>query len=173
MAHSQSAARFETAAHMAFDSRADQGTRWVKVTPDAIQIDRVLSGMKMHIHVPTEAYLGISLNMRDLGQCLIYEIGLAHRDPELSVTLESTDDRLFAMRLCQQWSVYLNQPVLGALGLSLSLASESPLTAAEPRRRCMTAVAKRRPRRLARRKGGNLGNLGMVRRGEREIICYE
>jgi hypothetical protein len=42
-----------------------------------------------------------------------------------------------------------------------------------PRRRCMTTVAKRRPRRLARRKPGNRENLAIIRRDEREIICYE
>jgi Family of unknown function (DUF6101) len=126
----------------------------------------------MRIHIPAQAYCGVTLQTRMRQEGNVYEIKLAHPDPDLSVFLEASKDKQEAEDLRQQWTDFF---VLPAPKTRLALVSSSDENTRLPkaRRRCMTTVAKRRPRRLARRKGGNRENLAIVRRDEREIICYE
>jgi len=160
-------ARLDTGARRAEDSRADQSQRWVTVLPDFIQIDRVVHGVKMRITVPMEAYVGIGVRILDTS----FEIRLVHRDADLSVTLECVDDEALAKSLWQLWATHLDRPMLES-GMG-SQAVADTLRPQQPRRRCMTAIDKRRPRRALRRKPGNHENLGLIRSSEDEIISYE
>ncbi len=154
--------QIEAFSRIAADHRADQGTRMILLASDMIRIDRVLHGMKMAIHVPVAAYRGVMLSVCEGQGDSHYEIKLAHRDPDLSIWLEAANTREAAQALLAQWGAFFGRPTL-----------EEKTRLPKARRRCWTSVAKRRPRRLMRRKQGNGGNLLIVRRDEREIICYE
>ncbi len=172
MACTQYVASIETGTRLALDSRADQGMRLITLANDMIRIERVLKGVKMRIHIPAQAYCGVTLQIRTRQEGDVYEVKLAHRDPELSVFLEASKDRQQAEDLRRQWMDFFVRPEREK-HLALVTSGDTKAIPSKPRRRCMTTVAKRRPRRLARRKGGNRENLAIIRRGEREIICYE
>jgi len=164
-------ARTETGAFRAVDSRADQGLRWVTVTRDLVQIERSVNGVKMRIHVPMEAYAGVTLRKLATHSQATYEVKLVHRDAELGVLLETADEEQLAQALCQRWA-----DNLGCTALESGMGSQNvadTLRHQQPRRRCMTAIDKRRPRRALRRKPGNHDNLSLIRRTEDEIISYE
>ncbi len=177
MACPQSASRIETGTHLAHDTRADHGTRLVTLTSSMIHIERVLRGMKMRVRVPTEVYAGVLLIAQRRPEGEIYEIKLSHRDPDLCVLLGASMDKQKAEELRSQWAVFFARPTLesdpDAPNASMSKPATRRAKTPEARRRCMTAVAKRRPRRIIRRKPGNRENLTIIRRDEREIICYE
>jgi hypothetical protein len=172
MACTQHVASIETGTRFALDSRADQGMRLITLANDMIRIERVLKGVKMRIHIPAQAYCGVMLQTRERQEGTVYEIKLTHSDPELSVFLEASKDRQMAEDLRQQWADFFVPPDPGNNVAFAASADAKPILS-KARRRCMTTVAKRRPRRLARRKAGNHSNLAIIRRGEREIICYE
>jgi len=172
MAYPQAAARIKSGPHLAQDARADHGTRLITLRHDMIQIERVLSGMKMRVHVPAQIYIGVALIACDGPDGTAYEIKLSHRDPELSILLETSADRQEAENLRLEWAAFFGRPVLDS-NLTFAGADAQKQPAFIPRRRCMTLVAKRRPRRALSRKPGNRENLLIVRRDEREIICYE
>jgi len=138
-----------------------------------IHIERVLKGVKMHVHIPSRIYEGVTLLTREAPGGNIYEIALAHRDPDLSVSLVTAQDKSEAEDLQQRWAQFFVRPVLDESFNPAESDDPTGLFLPSPRRRCMTHIAKRRPRRFARRTNRNLENLGTVRRGEREIICYE
>ncbi len=175
MACPLSASRIQTGSHLASDTRADHGTRLVTLSTRMIHIERVLSGMKMRVRVPTKVYAGVLLIAQQRPEGEIYEIKLSHRDPDLSVLLGSSMDKQKAEALRAQWTAFfaLESDADAAQPATTHALPPYSATAPKPRRRCMTAVAKRRPRRLIRRKPGNHENLAIVRHDEREIICYE
>jgi hypothetical protein len=172
MACTQHVASIETGSRLALDARADQGMRLITLANDMIRIERVLKGVKMRIHIPAQAYRGVMLQTRERQEGNVYEIRLMHPDPELSVFLEASKDRQKAEDLRQLWADFFARPDLESRLTFAASAEEKPI-APKARRRCMTTVAKRRPRRVMRRKPGNHDNLATIRRGEREIICYE
>jgi hypothetical protein len=172
MACTQHVAHIEAVSRLALDTRADQGMRLITLANDMIRIERVLKGVKMRIHVPAQAYCGVTLMTRARQEGDIYEIKLAHPDPDLSVFLEASNDKEQAEDLRRQWTDFFVQPVPES-PVPFAGAADVKTSLPKARRRCMTTVAKRRPRRVMRRKSGNRENLATVRRDEREIICYE
>jgi len=164
-------ARTETGARRAEDSRADQGLRWVTVTPDLVQIERRVGGVKMRIHVPMEAYAGVTLRKLTAQGQTAYEVRLVHRDAELGVLLETSNDETLANELQRKWADDLGRPALENGFGSQAVADTSRQQ--QPRRRCMTAIDKRRPHRVLRRKPGNPENLDLVRCTEDEITSYD
>jgi hypothetical protein len=171
MASSNHAASNESSLRVANDPRADHGTRQISIAANMIHIERVLNGVKMRVRIPSHIYEGVTLLAREEPEGNIYEIALAHRDPDLSVSLDTLKDKDAATDLQQQWAQFFVRPVLDK-GIAQAETTD-PTSISAPRRRCMTHVAKRRPRLLARRKNRNLENLEIVWRDEREIICYE
>jgi hypothetical protein len=172
MARTRHVTGIETGSRVALDARADQGMRLITLSNEMIRIERVLKGVKMRIYIPARAYCGIMLTTRALPEGDIYEIRLAHADPDFSVFLQASKDKGQAEYLCQQWSNFFMRPdPEGPYPFTAAAKPKTQLPKA--RRRCMTTIAKRRPRRPAFRKPGNRANLAIVRRGEREIICYE
>jgi hypothetical protein len=65
------------------------------LSPTRITIDRNLKGIAMRLSIPVEAYRGVCVALKPARSGgFFYEIRLAHRDDELSVTLgEAPDDR--------------------------------------------------------------------------------
>jgi hypothetical protein len=135
-----------------------------------ILIERVLNGMKMRVHIPAKVYRGVRLVLSERPEGETFQIELAHRDPDLNVCLEASKDRQEAEDRQRLWAHFFTQPMLDSI---FAPEDQKELFSSAPRRRCMTSVAKRRPRRLARRRVGNRENLAIIHSDEREIICYE
>ena len=100
--------RFETR-----DPRSDDRRRIVEVARETVTIWRVVSGVSMTVRLTPEAYRGVTLRIRGLeGGRFHYEVRLAHRDPDLSVTLDSGDDLGGMEALWREWTAYLGLPAL-------------------------------------------------------------
>lgn len=165
------------AARVADDARADGGRRMVWLDPRYVTIKRRLQGMKMHLSVPVENYLGVVMACEERPDGAFYRISLAHRDPELCVTLKETCDRRRILDAWRSWAAFFAMPALveHAVGEGKTIAPPrhgvTAHVSALPRR--LTPLAKRGLRRSLRRKTANATRRPTVFRGEREIICYE
>ncbi|MFY9655024.1 MAG: DUF6101 family protein [Methylocystis sp.] len=154
------------------DPRADGGRRVVRVTRNGVLIERRLKGVAMTIGVPFAAYRGVALAVEPGPSSGIaaYRLSLAHADPDLEVLLCETKNSGAAAADWKYWSFFLDLPRLASHD-----GEVSPLPGAKPgvARRRGAAIAKRRPRFLARRKAGEPARVSEVFYGEREIVCYE
>ncbi|RYB04988.1 DUF6101 family protein [Lichenibacterium ramalinae] len=85
----------------ACDSRADNRRRSVLLSRDRVTIDRSYRGIAMRLSVPVSAYRGVCVGVRS-GENggFVYELRLAHRDPDLSVLL---DEALDESRIWAEW----------------------------------------------------------------------
>lgn len=95
------------------DSRADNRRRSVVLSRDRVTIDRSYRGIAMRLSVPVSAYRGVCVGVRagaDGG--FVYELRLAHRDPDLSVLLAEAQDE---SRIWAEWRAmagYFGLPAL-------------------------------------------------------------
>jgi len=77
----------------AADARADGRRRIVLLGRERIEIARSVGGVFMHIALAPSAYSGIVLRLSEHSDGgFHYEVRLAHRDPDLAVTLLEADD---------------------------------------------------------------------------------
>jgi Family of unknown function (DUF6101) len=143
----------------ACDPRADGRRRVVLLARDRVVIARSVAGVFMHIAMAPNAYRGVVLRLSAMRDNVFhYEIRLAHRDPDLSVTLQEAEDDSEIQADWRLWAKYLGLPTLvereggraepeaahiGAVAFAQTLA----------RRRGKT-ITGRRPRFLVRRKIG-------------------
>ncbi len=162
----------KVAARAGPDPRADGGRRMVLIERGRVTIRRRVHGMKMHLSLPVQSYLGVAIRREQRRDGAHYRISLAHRDPELCVILKEARD-LDAMREAQRhFAAFFAMPLLfagggvepGGADARLGAGALAPASIARGRARRM--VAKRRRRAWAFR-------APTVFRGEREIICYE
>jgi hypothetical protein len=142
----------------ASDPRADGGVRAVWLTPRGVRIERAVSGIKMRLSIPIEAYQAI-LSTCQGGDRPFCRITLAHKDPDLSVTLEQRADII--PEVWRSWVPFFSRATPEVVSGAL----------AQPRRRSI--VAKRRPRFLLRRRPGSPRPPLKVFSGAREIISWE
>jgi hypothetical protein len=159
-------ADIDALAHCAADSRADGGVRTVWLTPRGVRIERAVSGVKMRLVVPIEAYQGVLLTCQDTVERPLCRIILAHSDPDLSVSLHQGADTPAILEIWQGWARFLSRPALCAGTSVLHNA------AACPRRRGVS-LAKRRPRNLLRRRPARLAAPAKVLRVDRELFSWE
>lgn len=97
------------------DARADDRLRGVLVSRERVTIDRSYRGIAMRLSVPVAAYRGVCVGVRT-GENggFVYELSLAHRDPDLSVTLSEDRDE---SRIWADWrrcAGYFGLPALVA-----------------------------------------------------------
>jgi hypothetical protein len=102
-----------------------------------------------------------------------YAVELAHRDPDLSVTLCEAEDDADIRAEWRLWARFLGLPTLvereeGRAEPEGARLGELVVAQRKPRRRG-GAMARRRPRFLARRKTGR-GSQGLSLAGAREIF---
>jgi len=140
----------EFRAWAAHDARADGGYRMILLAPRRITIMRRLRGMKMHLQVPVETYEGVVLAREECPSGRIFSVRLAHRDPELSVTLRTASNRGESTDAWRQWAAYFTMPALIERGgqpdmIDLPLLAGAGSLPALPRRR-KAALPKRRQR---------------------------
>lgn len=147
----------EVLAYSASDPRADGGTRTVWLTPGGVRIERAVSGIKMRLAIPFEAYRAILSTRQDGDRCFC-RITLSHRDPDLSVNLDQGANTI--LDSWQSWALFLSRPALAKVLRDVL---------AQPRRRS-TTLGKRRPHILLRRRPGRLRTPLKVFRGARELF---
>ncbi len=145
--------------YSASDPRADGGVRAVWLTPRGVRIERAVSGVKMRLSIPIEAYRAILSTCQD-GNRPFCRIVLAHRDPDLSVTLDQRADAF--PEIWRSWARFFSEPAPEVMRDSL----------VQPRRRS-TALPKRRPRFLSRRRSGRLRTPLKVFSAARELFSWE
>ena len=151
----------EVAARASPDPRADGGRRMVLIERRCVTIRRRVRGVKMHLSLPIKSYFGVAIGREQRRDGAFYRISLAHRDPELCVTLKEARD-LAAMRDAQrQFAAFFAMPLLFAGG------AQPVAGGGRPRR---TAAQGRSGK---RRRGTPALRPPAVFRGEREIIARE
>jgi hypothetical protein len=169
----------EVAARACPDPRADGGRRMVLIERRCVTIRRRVRGIKMHLSLPVQSYLGVAIGREQRRDGAHYRISLAHRDPELCVTLKVARD-LAAMRDAQRhFAAFFAMPVLFAAGAEPS--GEAAREADPPDAGAPESIAGGdRPRRTAppRRRGKRRRRAFALRaptvfRGEREIISRQ
>jgi hypothetical protein len=168
-----SGTRQEIAARVAPDPRADGGRRTVLLTPRCISIKRRLRGIKMLLSVPVANYVGLVIASQHSRNGIFYRLSLAHRDPELCITLNESRDQAAIVEAWRRWTAFFAIPSLienaAGKGERLAGVSSGELKPAFPRRPAKTL--KRRSHLLRQRHA--IASLTTIFRDEREIICYE
>jgi hypothetical protein len=110
-------------ARAADDARADGGRRMILLAPRCVTIRRRLRGVKMQLLVPVDSYKGIVLSREDHPSGALFILRLSHRDPELSVTLLTSNNRSISIEAWHRgWliSLYRNCSIaVAAIGNSL------------------------------------------------------
>ncbi len=165
-------------ARAADDARADGGRRMILLAPRCVTIRRRLRGVKMQLHVPMDSYKGIVLSREDHPSGARFILRLSHRDPELSVTLLTSNNRGTSIEAWHRWSAYFAVPELIECG-----GGHWELIDAVPPggKTSLPAAARRRAKRLANRRSRlalcrasmRVSGQEKIFRGERLIISYE
>ena len=143
----------------AHDIRADGGVRQIELHRERVVLRRALHGMQMAVNVRVRDFLGVALRGIDDTQMLV----LAHRDPSLTIPLCVSSDRDEITTAWRMWSDIFGLPQL----------PEDKVPEPAQRRRRHNAIRARRPKFLARRRGGDLLNPANLHQGEREIIARD
>jgi hypothetical protein len=104
----------------------------------------------MHLQVPVENYEGVVLAHEERPSGRFFSVRLAHRDPELSVTLRTASNRGESTDAWRQWAAYFAMPALIKGGgqpdmIDLPLLAGAGSLPALPHRRKAT-LPKRRQR---------------------------
>jgi hypothetical protein len=162
----------------ASDAVADESVRHVELHRERVILHRAVQGMRIALNVPVQAFLGVAIRLTPEQNGAPAGIGvfLEHRDPALSIELYAAQNSDDVVAEWQLWSRVLGVPCLVA-GSDGVLASPFPMLGAvrfkapAQRRRRRSAVSKRRPRFLARRRSGVTRHAPLVHQGEREIIA--
>lgn len=157
------------------DAGADGQTRQIELDRDRVVLRRAVRGMRMKIRLAVDAFVGITLVPAEDGGPAA-SIILDHADPALSIPLLDHAPADEAALIWRAWG--------RVLGLSLwqrdpagdvrqVCAGRRTLQNGKEigRRRRRSAIKKRRPSILMRRKPGRHIGLSAVHRGEREIIA--
>lgn len=126
------------------DPRADGQHREILLSADAVTIRRRLNGIAMRVSVPVRAYDGVCVALRPTGSGEVgYEIRLAHRDADLSVSLAQAADDLDIWADWRSWARFFGLPAL----VERSDGMEAPGPARDGAAVASAVPAKRRSRR--------------------------
>jgi Family of unknown function (DUF6101) len=136
-------------ARAADDARADGGRRMILLAPRCVTIRRRLRGVKMQLLVPVDSYKGIVLSREDHSSGALFILRLSHRDPELSVTLLTSNNRSISIEAWHRWAAYFAVPaLLDWGGCHWELIDAVPPSG----KTSLPAVARRRAGRLSNRR---------------------
>jgi hypothetical protein len=160
------------------DAVADERVRHVELHPERVILRRAVQGMRIALNVPVQAFLGVSIRLTPEDGETPAGVGvfLEHRDPALSIELFAAENSDDVVAEWQLWSRVLGVPCLvtgsdGAFSEPFPRLGGVRCKAPAQRRRRRSAVSKRRPRFLARRRAGVARLAPLVHRTEREIIA--
>jgi hypothetical protein len=149
------------------DRRADGGTRTVRLSRRGVRIERALSGVKMRLAVPIEAYRGVVLAREDRLERGFYRLTLDHADADLSVTLSRAIDISALVDLWSDWARFFAKPAL--LDEKIGIEPEAPTL----RKLHRQARAKRRIRIRPRNRAARLPGAAKIFSAERELFSRE
>ena len=164
----------------AADDAADEHVRVVDLHRERVVLRRSVRGMRMALNLPVASYRGVAIRLsltETANAPGSIAVVLEHGDPSLSLPLftAAESDNIVAEWQC--WGRVLGLPLLVAesdgslrepfVRLGAHLRIETPTW----RRRRRSAIARRRPRRLMRRRLSPSRQGPVVHRGEREIIA--
>jgi Family of unknown function (DUF6101) len=165
--------RFEAA-----DKAADARLCVVDLHRERVVLRRSVGGMRMALNMPVAAYRGVAIRLcGEAGRAPdAIAVVLEHSDPALSLPLFCAPEADDIVAEWQSWGRVLGLPLLVAEGdgkFREPFARIGALRIEAPtwRRRRRSAVSRRRPFRLLRRRPGALPAIPLVHRGEREIIA--
>ncbi len=165
--------RFEAA-----DAAADERRCIVDLHRERVVLRRSVRGMRMALNMPVTAFRGVAIRLCDATDKTPSAIAvmLEHADPALSLPLFASLDSDDIVAEWQSWGRVLGLPLLvaeGDGGLREPFARLGGVRIEAPtwRRRRRSAIARRRPSRLLRRRAVKLPATPIVHRGEREIIA--
>jgi hypothetical protein len=160
------------------DAGADGRVRQVELHRERVVMRRAVRGIRMAVSLPVSIFLGVSIRLappQSEGPGTVAVI-LEHRDPALSVPLFVAADGADAAADWQLWGRLFGLPLLvsdgsGRLREPFARVGAVRVAKSAPRRRRHTAMKRRRPRILQRRKAARLPTAPLVHRDEREIIA--
>ena len=164
--------RFEAA-----DEAADERRRVVDLHRECVVVRRSVGGMRMALNMPVSAFRGVVIRLKqkhDEPPSAI-NVVLEHGDPALSLPLFSSRAGDDIVAEWQSWGRVLGLPLLiaepdGKLREPFTRLGRVRIDAPTWRRRRRTAIARRRPANLRRRRVG-VPARAAIHRGEREIIA--
>jgi hypothetical protein len=162
-------------------SDASAGVRVIELYRERVVMRRSLAGMVMAINMPLSSYDGVALRLvrGSRGAAATVEVTLEHRDPGLTLPLYESEQGAEAMAEWRSWSEVLGLPMLvsddedGARE-TRAMLGDVEVARPRPRRRRHSALKRRRPVFLVRRKAGKGAKPGeplAVYRDEHEIIA--
>lgn len=162
----------------ASDATADEGVRFVELHRERVVLRRAVCGMRMAVSLPVPSFLGVALRIipPDHASDGAVAIMLEHRDRALAVPLFTAPDSVDAVAEWQLWGRVLGLPLLvegedGALREHFRRLGALRIARPQGRRRRSSALKRRRPRILSRRKPARPPSAPSVHRDEREIIA--
>ncbi len=162
----------------ASDKAADERIRSIELTRERVVLHRAIRGIKMAVHLPMTAYLGVAIRLEPPADDApgAITIVLEHRDPALSIELYRAADGSEIAAEWQLWGRVLGVPLLVAEAdgrLREPFERLGTIEVADPvaRRRRHSVLDDRRPSVLLRRQPGAVSDAPAVHRGEREIIA--
>lgn len=168
-------ARFE-----AVDDAADGRVRVVDLYSRRVVVRRSVRGMRMAINVPVAAFRGVSIRLQGEPNepPTAIAVVLEHSDPALSLSLFSSSENDEIVAEWQSWGRVLGLPLLvserdGSLREPFARIGALRVEAPTWRRRRRSAIARRRPRILLRRRAGTWPQMPASHQGEREIIARD
>jgi hypothetical protein len=162
----------------ATDAVADERVRHVELHRERVILRRAVRGMRIALNVPVQAFLGVAIRLTpEAGDVPAgVAVVLEHRDPALSIELYSAQDSDDVVAEWRQWSRVLGLPPL-VTGSDGKFSEPFPRLGAvrcnppAQRRRRRSALQRRRPKFLVRRRAGVARNAPLVHQGERELIA--
>jgi hypothetical protein len=160
------------------DAAADGNVRVVELHRERVIVRRAVRGIRMAVSLKVADFLGVAIRVmapEEAGDGAV-AIMLEHRDPALAVPLYYAPDGEEAIAEWQLWARVLGLPPLvadadGTLREPFHRLGALCIAGPLARRRRSSALKRRRPRILMRRKSGELSDETSVHRDEREIIA--
>lgn len=160
------------------DAVADERVRHVELHRERVILRRALQGMRIALNVPVKAFRGVSIRLtaETAERAAGFAVYLEHVDPALSIELYAAENSDDIVAEWQSWARVLSLPPLvagtdGAFHEPFPQIGAVRCKPAAPRRRRCSALARRRPRFLVRRRTGMARVMPLVHREEREIIA--
>jgi len=160
------------------DEAADERRRVVDLHRERVVVRRSVRGMLMALNLPVAAFRGVAIRLSGAANTppTAIAVVLEHADPALSLPLfsSSASDDIVAEWL--SWGRVLGLPLLvaerdGSLREPFPRMGALRIEAPSWRRRRRSAIARRRPTNLLRRRAGRLPETPAIHCGEREIIA--
>lgn len=161
------------------DEAADERLRVVDLHRERVVLRRSVRGVRMALNLPVAAFRGVAIRMVFADAAAAptsIAVVLEHGDPALSLPLFSANECDDIVAEWQSWGRVLGLPLLiaetdGSLREPFARVGALRVQAPTWRRRRRSAIARRRPSRLLRRRAGSLSATPVVHRDEHEIIA--